>query len=518
MGDSPTMDEQNHIARGLAYLRTGDPRLSVEHPPLVNVLSALPLLTQNVELPTDDWSWEVGEWYRFADLLLWERNLDAERIVFLARLPVMFMGLLLGAMLFRSTRGWFGAPAGLLALVFFVLDPNILAHTRYTTTDLGATLFVFLAASALLGAIHNDYRPGWVALAGGAYGLALSAKYSSAAFGPLFALLVLIDLIKRRKTISDGIVSVGLRTVLIFPIVALAVVWGVYGLSFGPVADVGVSAPMPLFWQGVRSILRFSGGGRPAFLLGHFSTEGFWYYFPVAFGVKTPLPTLIALVWAMWQFLSRLRARNSGPDFQTSLAMILLPLLFLMLSTQSALNLGYRHLLPILPFLFAFIGGQLANRLKSLPTVLLVLWLLAGHVFIYPHYLSYFNEIVGPANGYQVLVDSNLDWGQDLKRLKQWMDNEEVERVRLAWFGTAPPAAYGVSYDPLPGLPHHFDLWEMPPFDPVTPEPGVYAISVSMLQELFRRDEDKTTFAWFREREPDDRVGYSIHIYRVGVP
>ncbi len=111
-GDSPTMDEQNHIARGLAYLRTGDPRLSTEHPPLVNSLCALPLLTQPVRLPTDDWSWSAGEWYRFADQLLWYANDDAERIVFLARLPVMFLGLLLGAFLYRATRWWVGEAAG----------------------------------------------------------------------------------------------------------------------------------------------------------------------------------------------------------------------------------------------------------------------------------------------------------------------------------------------------------------------------------------------------------------------
>jgi hypothetical protein len=211
--------------------------------------------------------------------------------------------------------------------------------------------------------------------------------------------------------------------------------------------------------------------------------------------------------------------------------LLLPPLLYFAISTQSALNLGYRHLLPILPFLYAFIGIQLATeplssndsterkwmiKIRSLTLHSCFLWLGVGTLVIYPFFISDFNELVGPADGYQVLVDSNVDWGQDLKRLRSWLNDNGEPHIKLAWFGSADPAYYGISYDPLPGLPHHFDLWQDLPFDPSSPDPGVYAISVSILQELHRRDEDKTAFAWFRDREPDDRVGYSILLYRVG--
>jgi hypothetical protein len=136
-------------------------------------------------------------------------------------------------------------------------------------------------------------------------------------------------------------------------------------------------------------------------------------------------------------------------------------------------------------------------------------------LYLHPHYLSYFNLLAGgPANGYEVLVDSNIDWGQDLKRLRSWTEENEIEDLKLSWFGTADPAYYGLNYEPLPGLTRHFDLWWDLPFDPDNPEPGLYAISVSNLWELPL--EDKNVFAWFRAREPDDRIGYSIHIYRVG--
>jgi 4-amino-4-deoxy-L-arabinose transferase-like glycosyltransferase len=529
-GDSPTMDEQNHIGRGLAFLRTGDPRLSVEHPPLVNALSALPLLTERVDLPLSDWSWEAGEWYRFSDLVLWQLAPDPERMVFLARVPIILLATLLGALLFRATRHWSGPAAGTLALALYVLDPNLMAHARYATTDLGAAAFGFLAGVALWWAAEREYRWGPAALAGAAFGLALGAKLSTAVLGVPFGLLALIDLGLRRRGDWRRLAGQALRLGVAYPLTALVVLWALYGFDVGPVEGIGAAVPMPLFWRGVTTMLDFSGGGRPSFLLGHFSTEGFRAYFPVALAVKTPLAFLLLLLWAAVRFVVvpwRDLGARAWARIRTPLFLLLVPAVYFVASLQSALNLGYRHLLPMLPFLFAFVAGQLGalvrpgsvlTRRTLVPGVAIFLsagWLAVANRAIYPHYVSYFNEIVGPANGYRVLVDSNIDWGQDLKRLKAWMDEAGVERVKLAWFGSAPPEAYGIVYDPLPGMPHHFDLWESPPFDPAAPEPGVYAISASILEELHRRDEDKTVFTWFRQREPDDRVGYSILIYRV---
>ncbi len=532
-GDSPTMDEQNHIARGLAFLRTGDPRLSVEHPPLINVLAALPLLTESVTLPVDDWSWEAAEWYRFADLLLWHSQNDADRMVFLARLPILWLSLLLGASLFRLTRAWFPAAVdrrwvdpALVALMLFVFDPNLMAHSRYVTTDLGAAALVFWSSAALWWAVGRRFSLPAVVGAGAVYGLALSAKLSTLVFGPMLALLGLVALLSRWRAEPLYVRRVLLRFCVAYPVAALLVVWAVFAFDWGPVSAGGLAVPMPVFWRGVQAILDQSGGGRPGFLLGRFSTEGFAAYFIIALGVKTPLATLGLLGWAAAR-LGRRMVRGDGPGARShvgvSLWLVLPALGYLAVSSQSAVNLGYRHLLPMLPLLFAFGAGQFAD-LDLAGTVGwagrlalggLLVWVVGANLSIFPHYLSYFNEVVGPGNGYRVLVDSNIDWGQDLKRLRHWMQSEGQSRVKLAWFGSAPPQYYGVDYDPLPGLPHHFDLWENPPFNPAEPGPGTYAISVSMLQELHRRDEDKTVFAWFRARKPDDRVGYSVLIYEV---
>jgi hypothetical protein len=180
----------------------------------------------------------------------------------------------------------------------------------------------------------------------------------------------------------------------------------------------------------------------------------------------------------------------------------------------------------MLPFLYLLISGLTVTYASQLPITnyqlrfirplipLSLLALIFANLWIYPHYWSYFNVAAGgPENGGNILIDSNIDWGQDLFRLQDWMAENGVERVNLSWFGSADPAYYDLSYDPLPGLPRHFDLWWDVPFDSADPPPGIYAISISNLWELPL--EDKVVFPWFRARQTDDRVGYSIYIYRV---
>ena len=516
---SPTMDEQNHIARGAAYLGTGDPRLSVEHPPLVNLLSALPVhLLLHPVLPVDTGWWEAGEWYHFADLFLWETNANAEQIVFLARLPVIGLGLLLVAVVHRWGTCRFGPWGGLLAAAFCALDPNILAHTRLSTTDAGVTFFAFLAAYALWRALRRPSVPRTL-WAGLALGLAFAAKLSALLFGPILALAALLDGAAGGPGHAHRTGQrVGLLAAVI--VLGLMVVWASYGFQVGPLEEGGIPVPAPPYVQGVRAVLDFAAGGRPGYLLGQVRTGGWWTYFPVAFAVKTPLATLVGLLAATWMALRR--------PSRDDLFLLVPPAALFLAFTTARLNLGYRHLLPLLPFI-AVHAGRLASHplpfasssprlgLRYLPSLALVIWLALGTLSIYPHFLAYFNPIGGgPQNGWRILADSNIDWGQDMKGLQAWMEQEGVEQVRLAWFGTARPEYYDVHYDLLPGLPYGFVLWEDPPFDRTNPEPGVYAISVSNLVGAALPDPD--LYAWFRARPPDHRIGHSVFIYRVTDP
>ena len=517
---SPTMDEQNHIARGAAYLGTGDPRLSVEHPPVINVLSALPAhLLLDLRLPLDEW-WEVGEWYHFADSFLWRTNDHPDRIVFLARLPIIGLGVLLASLVFRWANARYGPWAALLAATFLALDPNVLAHGRLSTTDLGAAFFGFLAAFAFW-QLSQRITLARLAGAGLALGLAFASKLSALVFGPLLGLAFLLHgLLHGEDRISRLLQRLGLLAAV--TAVAALIVWASYLFSMSPVESVGVRVPALPYLRGLLSVLDIAGGGRPAYLLGQLSNEGWWYYFPVAFVVKTPVPTLLGLLLATGLLL----VRPTSDD----LFLCIPPLGFFLVAMTTRLNLGYRHLLPLLPFLATHIG-----RLAQLPAVgphgirfprclvrrsapaILGGWLAISSLAIYPHFLAYFNAIGGgPDNGWHILVDSNIDWGQDLKGLRRWMEVEGVERVNLAWFGSAPPEAYGIDHQILPGVPHGFNLWREPPFDRHQPEPGIYAISVTNLVGAVLPDPD--LYAWFRQRVPDQRIGHSIFIYRVSAP
>ncbi|MCI0576133.1 MAG: phospholipid carrier-dependent glycosyltransferase [Chloroflexi bacterium] len=533
VGDSPTMDEQNHLARGLAWWRTGDPRLSLEHPPLVNALSALPVLAlPGIRLPTDHPSWNQPEgWYAFAEQLLWVYNHDVTRMIFLARLPIVFLTLGLALVAYCFANQLWGRPAGLITFYLLLFDPNILAHGRYTTTDVGGTAFLFLAVFLLW---RLWQMAGWqwrrVLAAGLGLGLAFGSKLSTLTFVPILGLMALWPPVGQGwywRAAGRRLLQLGLAGLLSLPVLWLifALEWGPFRFQTPPLAALNqASGPMPTFWAGIEQIVRLSGGGRPSFLLGRFSDSGFVAYFPVAFLVKTPLPALLLFLVAAGLLLKDTARRGRA-------AFLLLPaVLYFLLSIQSALNIGYRHLLPMLPFLYTLAGGLFApgvigqmeqpkplrrtDWLRRAVLAVALAGLLLADLFIHPHYLSYFNLLAGgPANGYNVLIDSNVDWGQDLLRLQEWMAANDVTQVKLAWFGTADPAYYGIAYEPLPGLPRHFDLWWELPFDPADPAPGIYAISASNLWELPLAE--KTVFPWFRAREPDGRVGYSILIYHV---
>lgn len=531
--DSPTMDEQNHIARGLAFLRTGDPRLSMEHPPLINSLSALPLLTMpELRLPIDHPSWERREgWYEFADLFLWQYNHDVGRIVFLSRLPIVFMAIALALTGYRFAQSLWGAAAGLPALILLLFEPNLMAHGRYTTTDMGGTLFTFLTTFMLLRLwrISDHWSwPRWTT-ATICMGLAFGSKLSALGFVFIWAVLASLPLYSASGENRPRAAVRRLAQLITAGFASLLVVWLIFGLQWGALDFIseplqplnGLSAPMPTFWAGLEQIAMLGGGGRAtAFLFGQFSEEGWWYYFPAAFVVKTPI-VLIFLIAVAAVVLLHQRITRSRAIFLLVAAMG-----FYLLVMQSALNIGYRHVMPALPYLLVLASGLADPQLQRVGHK--IDWrhglaagaaaLVAVALWIHPHYLSYFNLAAGgPANGYRILTDSNVDWGQDLLRLQTWMEANDVDQVKLGWFGSADPDYYGIPYTPIPGLGRDafFRLWWEVPFSPLAPEPGVYAISASSLWEPPLRVEEKHVYAWFRARAPDAMVGYSLLIYKV---
>lgn len=570
---SPTMDEQNHIARGYAYLRTGDLRLSQEHPPLINTISALPLLILNPQLPTGHPSWASANWYAFGDELLWQAvdadgdPIAAQKMVNWARVPIVLLGVLLGMGVYAWAAELYGPAAGLLALGLYAFSPNLLAHTHLATNDLGVACFFFFALYTFWRFTLQPSVVGIVA-AGVALGLALAAKFSALILLPILALLVAIRAWRRPTapaspppepelmplTPADKL-AVGapegaelyrpkpvkpttipwwrtfrwqrvlhLAAILL---IGLAVVWGIYGLERSPMSDGGASVPMPSYWNGIKTILERTERGNPAFLMGKYSTDGWWYYFPVAFIIKTSLPTLLLLALALAHTIHRKSWRQE--------MWLLLPVaVYFIILMGSSLNIGYRHLLPVLPLLFVYVSKLASEHAQvtirkspiakqalrwalGLTAILLIAWQAYSALNIHPHYLAFFNETVGgPANGHKYLVDSNLDWGQDLPALRDYLIQAQIDQVQLSWFGPARPEQYDIDYRPLPGFPLYQGAPETYAFNPYKPAPGIYAISATNLQGVTFEDHD--TFAWFRDQEPLARPGYSLFVYRVPEP
>ena len=567
---SPTYDEQGYIARGYAYVSPqtrGDLHIRIGTPVGLNAWNALPLLVlPDLRLPVESPSWSGTDFHPIAERFLWHVNPNADQIVFLDRLPTMALTLLMAAFVFRWARALYGPWGGLLAVLLCALDPNLIAHGRLATTDLGSTALMFLTTYwAWRFAVVPRWR--FLVATGLSLGLAQVTKFSALAYLPILAGVLFLrawtqmpfaltfaghsplERIQGRQRWWSKLFWLGVSGVLICVLAGMAI-WAVYGFEVGPVPALAEQWPGLPAWVArlplpapshLDQLLDLSGrlAGEAerlptSFLLGELYPGGRWEYFPIAFLVKTPIPTLIllagALVLAAIQTAKAVttskRSHVRSNDFSRS-ALWLPPLIYFGISLRGNLNLGYRYLLPILPYLYvlaAQVAPWLEARIKSTSgarrTLLaagaaaLILWSAWSGLAIYPDYLAYFNEFAGgPDNGWRILVDSNLDWGQDLKGLKVWMEEHDVDRVKLGYLGEAYPSYYGIVFDPLPSWP---DRWQHPHYHdlyPSDPAPGTYAISANLVQG--RNLVDPETYAWFRSQTPVDKVGYSIFIYDV---
>jgi hypothetical protein len=540
---SATFDEPYHLGAGYAYLRTGDPRLSWEHPPLVDTLAALPLLLRHdVVLPLDHPTWDQADIVNFSDHFLWEANFArAPELVTAGRWPVMGLTVLLGMALFLALRRFSGEPAAWLGLALFALDPNIVGNGRIVTTDLGLTCFFFIAVWRL-GAYLSRPTAANLILAGLAAGLALCAKFSGILVGPVFLLVALLYRPPDGRKLPLARRAAALAGM---GVLALFVLWAVYGFEIGPVGETGLPVPSPTYWRGMTAVYRRVQASTPTYFLGQVYDTGPWYYFPAIFALKTPLPTLILLGLGLARILSpfpseegrtdcipqRVGARVTRPQIDVTshsrqAALWLMPSIVTFAATMaSPLKMSYRYILPALPFVIAFSSSMAVSlvpprarlrRAWQTGLAVAVVWAALTAALIYPHHLSFVNELGGsPENAYFVFSDA--DWGQDLIGLREYMAAEGLNSVHLSYFGSADPSAYGLSFQPLPAFRRALTGPDFFGYNPYTPPPGLYAISTTSLQ-LGLLYQKRDLYAVFRDREPDARIGYSIHVYEVAYP
>jgi hypothetical protein len=250
--------------------------------------------------------------------------------------------------------------------------------------------------------------------------------------------------------------------------------------------------------------------GRPAFLAGEYSWHGWWRYFVFSFLIKTPLGSLVLIAASLFFY------RAGRPLARREATFLLVPvLIFFIATTQAKVNIGIRHILLVYPFLFVLASRVTTIRLSRTwlaPTLVgaLVLFTALSSLRIAPHQLAYFNESVGgPEQGYRYLSDSNLDWGQDLKGLKAYIEKEKLPIIYLSYFGTAPPSYYGIRYQDVASK----GIMGPPPPEKVPADAPrkILAISAYNLQDVSNADDP--LFRWLWTRRPIAKIGYSIFVY-----
>ena len=507
--NSATYDEQYHIAIGLYYLRVGDPDLIPAHPPLIATLATLPLANRDLVVPIRDSASSAVSNLEYSDQLLWRLNSNGPSIVARTRLPIIGLTLLLAITVYAWARELFGPISGLLALTLLTFDPNILAHGSLTTNDIGVTCFATLALYAFWRWMTCP-TPARAVIAGLIFGLAQVSKFSALYLIPVVIIILVTDRVWKSTAASRLSPRTTLAYLSLIAVAAYCAIWGVYGFNLGTIK--GYPFPAREYLNGLQAAKTLVVTGKDSFLLGAHSPTGWWYYFPVAFAVKTPIPTLI-LIGASFVFAYR------RGTWRLTFPLLISAAIYFAICVASPFDIGYRHLLPILPCLFIF-TSQLAlidwktSRQGITAVAAMLVWLTVGSVLIFPHYLTFFNEIAGgPRNGYKILVDSNVDWGQELIGLRKYMTEESIPSVKLSYHGTADPNAYGIKYEPLPSYPYNQWSSDTVPDVLQNPPDGVYAISANNLQGL--RFKNRDLYATFRQRKPDAVLGHSIFIYRI---
>ena len=543
---SITVDEWVLIPAGFYHLTAGDYRPVNEHPPVAKVLGAAPLVALGAEAPAieegaHEYEYFLGKFEEF-----WRMNAGRlDYLCFWARVPAVALTLLLGALVFIFARRHWGARAALFAVALYSLEPTLLAHGRVVQTDVPSALALLLFAFAL----HEYLKApavGRAACVGAAAGFAAVTKFSMVALGPVLcvvcaALLVLAP----RKGLRRAHVA-GQAAVLALAAV-LAVNAGYFFRHAPPepfehalarsvvTLDVGqgtlraalaagyhllqVVFP-PDFVAGVGWQLAHAKVGHPAGLLGDYSQHGWWYYFPVAFALKTPLPilllTLAGLVWG----LLRLRRAREG----RLLVLLVPPALFTLLLMLSTINIGVRYYLPAYPFFLILAGAMLDDllrargRQRALAAALVVVsfgWVGAEAARAYPDHMSYMNQLAYAQPRWWYLSDSNVEWGDDVRDLALYLRGRGETRVGGAMLGWQLLELYGVEQTAI----------FVPPGEPLE-ETRYVAIGASLLngstvpsefEEGWELTEYERVnyFDEYRRRTPEKVFGGSIYLYRV---
>lgn len=545
---SPVKDEVPALAAGIRHWQVGQFNLFRVNPPLVRMVAALPVLSLQ---PATDWSrlhdvvgrrpeFDVGEDFIRGN---GERSFWLFTVARWACLPFSVLG---AYICFRWARELYGFSSGITALILWCFSPSVVGHAPLITADAAAAALGMVAGYLFWRWLRN---PTWsdAAIAGLALGLAELAKTTWIVLFLVWPTLWTAWNLSKRPLVPWDRWG-RLTMILVLGICVINLGYGCEG-SFHRLGDIRfisralagavdyrdtafaggnrfsgscwawLPVPLPLSYvQGIDIQKRDFEAGYYSYLAGRWSGRGWWYYYLYALAIKVPLGTWILVVLALVLGLF-------GPGYAASWReelVLVAPIVVVLalVSSQTGFNHHMRYVLPIFPFAFVWaskvakvFSSPPATRLRPLLAGLVVAALsgsVASSLWIYPHSLSYFNELVGgPRRGHEHLLDSNIDWGQDLLYLKQWDEaHPEAKPLKVAYSNSYPATLAGFSDERPPSGPEAYG--GVPPaMVSVGPLPGWYAVSVNELRGRHRR------YEYFLRFEPVATAGYSIYIYHI---
>lgn len=616
-----TSDEVVHLLAGYTYWELGDYRVDPENGNLPQRWMALPLLWGDFKLPSSSDFVQRDQW-ELAQSFFYEVGNDPQAMLMAGRAAMAVLAVLLGIVVYAWSAHLYGRGGALLSLALYSFSTAVLANGFLMTSDLTASLFFLLSVGAVWRMLER-VTPWRVAGSAAAMGLLFVAKMSA----PLVVLMgltlmalwlasgrgLIIEAGGASRHIRDWSRQVAVMSALLalHAVAVVFVIWTFYGYRYASISpSMAVQEPLTASWNAVLEeplplraaivaarenrllpeaylygqayVLKHS-QKRWAFLDGSYSEEGWWWFFPYSFLLKTSpwLFVVVALAIAA-AAASRPSPSKKRPienpwrsSFYRTAPLWVLLGVYWVTAVTSSINIGHRHILVTYPALFILCGGAVwwfEKGRKSAWAWLLGVSLLgyaAEAVWAWPHYLAYFNPLSGgSAQGYRRLVDSSLDWGQDLPGLRNWLESRGLNDpsgtpVYLSYFGTGSPAWHGIKARRLQGY-IDIDLHEPRPV--VELRGGYYCVSASMLamvlseprgpwstfyeqhyqqaladfqkiaamppaeqQELARTNAREVAdtanrfdvlrlgrlMAYLRHRQPDDHVGHSILIYKL---
>ena len=567
--DSFIVDEIPHVGAGYSYVTKGDFRLNPEHPPLAKDLAGLALLSQDMDqtaFSTQYWTTDVNGQWNFGRTLIYSRSNNVDAVTRTAKIIMLIFFLLSAVLIYRFANERYGERAAFIAILLFSFSPTVLAHSRFVTTDVPALFGVLLGTYFFFKFIQ---KPTWGRFwfAAVAFGIAQLTKFSVVLIAPLFVLMTIAWCMANSFSFRHSVVLF-IRSLALMAVGITLVVWPVYALhtinyppekqrsdtesnlaSYGnrlftdPVvwaSDKPVIRPLAQYATGILMVNQRSMGGNTTFFLGEVRNYAWKKYFPVVYGIKEPLAfwglVIIVLIFLSTRFkIYDLRFKNLQNWIKTyfvEFSMLLWLAIYWYLSIKANLNIGVRHLLPTYGFVFILLAGQLvriADRIKNKELIIknnflkplirnsifvipiLLGWYIVDTIRVHPHYLAYFNQIAGgPSGGYRYVVDSNLDWGQDLKRLAMWVEENNIDKINLDYFGWAEQSYY--LKDKLVWI-HAGTYKDARDFLAQNPAGGYIAISASFY--MGSREDPVNNYIWLDAYEPIATIGNSIFVWHI---